>query len=136
MASLLTLHVHLVYHILDNLEPVDIFISAYNVCSRLNATIESYRPYQVKRQFLLQYIISFSPMYFSFQQNIIIIPFYPILPSDSGATRGRQIGNCPFHFEVCPSKFLLGSSCPLKFYFFKIVYLFFNEIVIVFFSPV
>jgi hypothetical protein len=34
---------------------------------------------------------------------------------------GRQMGNCPFHLEVCPSNFLLGSSCPLKFYFFKIV---------------
>ena len=32
---------------------------------------------------------------------------------------GRQMGNCPFHLEVCPSKFLSGSFCPLKFYFFE-----------------
>jgi hypothetical protein len=54
----------------------------------------------------------------------------------SGATRWFQMGNCSFHLEVCPLKFLLGSSCPLKLYFFKIAYLFFNDIVIVFFPPV
>ncbi len=35
---------------------------------------------------------------------------------------GRQVGNCPFHLEVYPSKFLSESSCPLKYYFFKIVF--------------
>jgi hypothetical protein len=39
---------------------------------------------------------------------------------------GRQMGNCPFHLEICPSKFLSGRSCPLKFYFFKIVFLIFR----------
>ena len=34
MASLLTLPVHLVYQILDDLQPKDIFLSAYN-CRRL-----------------------------------------------------------------------------------------------------
>ena len=51
MTSLLTLPVHLVYHILDDLQPTDIFLSAYNVCSRLNSIIDSYHPYQVKRKY-------------------------------------------------------------------------------------
>ncbi len=46
---------------------------------------------------------------------------------------GRQMGNCTFHLEICPLQFLLVSFCPLKFYFFRIVYLFLNQIVTVFF---
>ena len=53
MTSLLTLPVHLVYHILDDLQPTDIFLSAYNVCSRLNSIIDSYHPYQVKTTSIL-----------------------------------------------------------------------------------
>ena len=47
MASLLTLPVHLLYRILDELEPVEIFMSVRNVCSRLNLVTDSYHPYQV-----------------------------------------------------------------------------------------
>ena len=53
MASLPTLPVHLVYCILDNLQPVDILMSVCNVCTRLNSIIDSYRPYQVKKKSLL-----------------------------------------------------------------------------------
>ena len=58
MASLPTLPVHLVYCILDNLRPVDIIMSVCNVCTRLNSIIDSYRPYQVKKNSLLQCTIS------------------------------------------------------------------------------
>jgi hypothetical protein len=44
----------------------------------------------------------------------------------SGATRRRQLGNCPFYLEICPLKVLLVNFCPLKLYFFRIVYLFSN----------
>ena len=49
MASFPTLPIHLVYCILDNLRPVDILMSVCNVCTRLNLIIDSYRPYQVKK---------------------------------------------------------------------------------------
>jgi hypothetical protein len=39
---------------------------------------------------------------------------------------GGQMGNCPFHLDICPLQFLLVSFYPLKFYFFRIVYLFLN----------
>ena len=29
----------------------------------------------------------------------------------SGTTRERQMDNCPFYLEVCPSKFLSEGSC-------------------------
>lgn len=50
MASLLTLPIQVVYLILDNLQPADLLISAFNVSSRLNSMIESYHPYQVNDQ--------------------------------------------------------------------------------------
>ena len=50
MTSLLTLPAHLLYQILDDLQPGELFLTAYNVCSRLNSIIDSYHPYQVKRR--------------------------------------------------------------------------------------
>ena len=52
MTSLLTLPVPLVYNILDDLQPKDIFLTAYNVCSRLNSIIDSYYSHQVKTYIL------------------------------------------------------------------------------------
>ena len=75
MASLPTLPVHLVYCILDNLRPVDILMSVCNVCTRLNSIIDSYRPYQVNKNSLLQCTISLSSMYLSQQQEIVIVLF-------------------------------------------------------------
>ena len=54
MASILTLPVDLVYCILDNLQPEDVFMSVCNVCTRFNSIIDSYSPYQVKRRPLLE----------------------------------------------------------------------------------
>ena len=81
MASLLTLPVDLAYQILDDLQPKDIFLSAYNVCSRLNSIIDSYHPYQVKRKSFLQCTITFSSMYPSHQQNTAIVSFFSFLLS-------------------------------------------------------
>ena len=58
MASFGTLPVPLVYIILDKLGSIDILMSAYNVCHRLNSIIESYHPYQVISHCFLQYTIS------------------------------------------------------------------------------
>ena len=44
---LLTLPIESVYGILDQLDPIDIFLSARDVCSRLNAITDTYRPYTV-----------------------------------------------------------------------------------------
>ncbi len=46
-SSLHTLPVELVYRILDNLNKKTIFLSLSNVCTRLNAIINTYHPYQV-----------------------------------------------------------------------------------------
>ena len=46
--SLSTLPIGLVYRILSHLKQYDIFISATNVCVRLNSIIDTYQPYQVK----------------------------------------------------------------------------------------
>ena len=74
MESLLTLPVHVIYLILDNLDPKDILLSAFNVCSRLNSIINSYQPYQVMRKCLLQCSIISSSMHSLRQQNITTIP--------------------------------------------------------------
>ena len=65
--SLHTLPVELVYRVLDNLDNKRIFWSCQSVCTRLDAIINSYRPYQVIRAFTL-YIHSLSnaPFFFSF----------------------------------------------------------------------
>ena len=75
MASLPTLPVHLVYCILDNLQPLDILMSVCNVCTRLNSIIDSYRPYQVKKKSLSQCTTSSSSMYPSHQYDIVIVLF-------------------------------------------------------------
>ncbi len=49
----------------------------------------------------------------------------------SGVTRGWQMRNCLFDLEISPLQFLLVRFCPLKFYFFRILYLFLKQIVIV-----
>ena len=79
--SLFTVPIHFVYRILDDLRRKDVFLSAYNVCSRLNSIIDSYHPYQVKRKCFWQYTVSFSSMYPSNQKNIVIISFLPSLMS-------------------------------------------------------
>ncbi len=45
--SLHTLPVELVYRILDNLSNKTIFMSCYNVCTRLNDIMKAYHRYQV-----------------------------------------------------------------------------------------
>jgi hypothetical protein len=45
--SLHTLPVELVYRILDSLDDATIFLSCRNVCTRLNAIIDTYKRYQV-----------------------------------------------------------------------------------------
>ena len=53
MASLLTLPIHLVYQVLDHLQPKYLLLSAYDVCTHLNSIIDSYHPYQVKTTSIL-----------------------------------------------------------------------------------
>ena len=48
-----TLSIELVYRILDNMDPVTIMVSCYNVSGRLNAIIDTYQPYQVKFTFIV-----------------------------------------------------------------------------------
>ena len=64
VASLLTLPVFLVYNILDDLDAEDIFLSAYNVCTRLNSIIDSYHrhPYQVKRKSFFPFVVTLKGM--------------------------------------------------------------------------
>lgn len=50
--NLSSLPVELTYRILDNLDEITIFTSFYNVCTRLNSIINSYRRYHVKRNFV------------------------------------------------------------------------------------
>lgn len=45
--SLHTLPAHLIFRILDDLNPADIFLSLWNVCTRLNSIINTYPPYAV-----------------------------------------------------------------------------------------
>ena len=58
-ASLHTLSVELIYRILDHLDENTIFLSMQNVCSRLNAAIDTHRPYQVKSNFVPQLVFYF-----------------------------------------------------------------------------
>ncbi|CAF4224913.1 unnamed protein product [Rotaria sp. Silwood2] len=44
--SLHTLPIELVYRILDNLIPLDILLSVYNVCTRLDFIIDTYHRYK------------------------------------------------------------------------------------------
>ena len=52
--SLHTIPVELVYRILDHLDPVTIFWSCSNVCTRLNAIINTYYRYQVIFGFIIK----------------------------------------------------------------------------------
>lgn len=72
MTSLLTLPIHVVYLILDNLPPRDLLMSVYNVSSRLNAIIEAYHPYQVKMKPLFRYRDILPSMDSLQKQNIIL----------------------------------------------------------------
>lgn len=45
--SLQTLPIDLIYRILDELTDIELFLSAYNVCKRLNTILDSYKRYQV-----------------------------------------------------------------------------------------
>jgi len=47
--SLHTISIELVYRILDNLDEQAIFLSMKNVCQRLDAVIESYHQFRVKK---------------------------------------------------------------------------------------
>ena len=46
--SLSTLPIELVYRIIDHLQPYDILVAAYSICTRWNLIIDTYQPYQVK----------------------------------------------------------------------------------------
>jgi len=50
--SLLTLPVEMIYRILDQINDKALFLSARNVCQRLNTIIDSYHRYQVKSDVL------------------------------------------------------------------------------------
>jgi hypothetical protein len=50
--SLHTLPVQLVYRVLDHVDEKTIFMSCYGVCQRLNAIIDTYKPYQVSFHFI------------------------------------------------------------------------------------
>jgi hypothetical protein len=52
-SSLHTLPVELVYRIFDQLDELTIFWSCTNVCTRLDAIIDTYHPYQVIFSFLI-----------------------------------------------------------------------------------
>ncbi len=45
--SLVTVPVEIVYRILDNLDGWTIFLSFRDICTRLNAIVDTYYPYQV-----------------------------------------------------------------------------------------
>ena len=45
--SLITLPIESVCRILDHLDSVDILLSVRDVCSRLNATTDTYSPYTI-----------------------------------------------------------------------------------------
>ena len=51
--SLLALPIELTYRILDQLKQVDILLSVRNVCTRLNAIVDTYHRYQVTRHLTL-----------------------------------------------------------------------------------
>jgi hypothetical protein len=65
--SLITLPVELVYRILGNLSKLDILLSVRNVCTRLNAITDTYRPYQVNSHLYFQMNFSSVSAYRSFQ---------------------------------------------------------------------
>ena len=48
--SLHKLPIDILYRIIDNLDDKDIFLSLYNVCQRLNDTLNTYHRYQVKNK--------------------------------------------------------------------------------------
>ncbi len=50
-SSFLTLPVELVYRVLDYVDDATLFCSALNVCTRLNAIIDTYHRYQVNSSF-------------------------------------------------------------------------------------
>ena len=50
--SLHTLPIHLVYHILDNLDDFTILVSCRGVCTRLNDITDTYKRYQVIFHFI------------------------------------------------------------------------------------
>ena len=52
-SALSTLSIELVYRILDNMDPVTIMVSCYNISGRLNTIIDTYYPYQVKFTFII-----------------------------------------------------------------------------------
>jgi hypothetical protein len=52
-SSLHTLRVELVYRILDHLNEVSILLSCSNVCTRLDAILNTYHPYQVIFSFII-----------------------------------------------------------------------------------
>ena len=52
--SLHTLPVELVYRILDNLDDKSMFLSSYNVCTRINTIIHTYHRYQVIFVFIMK----------------------------------------------------------------------------------
>ena len=49
-SSLIALPIELIYHILNPLEPKDLFLAIRNVSQRLDSITDTYRPYQVNRE--------------------------------------------------------------------------------------
>jgi hypothetical protein len=56
-SSLITLPVELVYRILDHLNEKTICVSLSNVCTRLNAIINTYHRYQVNLSVILETLL-------------------------------------------------------------------------------
>ena len=67
-SSLSTLPIELAYRILDHLQPYNILVSAYSVCTRWNSIIDTYQPYQVNLALSnsrnLSLVVSFLHYYF------------------------------------------------------------------------
>ena len=72
-SSLSTLPIELAYRILDHLQPYNILVSAYSVCTRWNSIIDTYQPYQVKLapsnsrnlSFVVSFLHSATSVYFT-----------------------------------------------------------------------
>lgn len=65
--SLHTLPIYLIYRILDRLRPEEIFLSVCNLCTRLNAIIDTYQRYRVKLS--LDISLNFDPLWFMNKNN-------------------------------------------------------------------
>ena len=80
-SPLLNLSVELIYRILDQLEPKDLFLSVRNVCQQLDAITDTYHPYHV----------SLTPNLFSgFEHPLSMRYIYAALPPSCSLSVDRS----------------------------------------------